>query len=94
MPLLRVDGGRAARSVEKQVSSLLNGMTRRREPARLTSDLHGGCSPKLTHGFDETPLAGRGTVPTVRHHQRTTKDARCQASFLRHCSAAEAVGSL
>jgi len=29
----------------------------------LTSDLHGGCGPKLTHGFDWTPLAGRGTVP-------------------------------
>jgi len=66
---LMVDGGRAARSVEKQVDSLLNGMTRRRKPARLTSDLHGGCGPKLTHGFNETPLAGRGTVPTVRHHQ-------------------------
>jgi len=33
------------------VSSLLNGMPGRREPARLTSDLHGGCGPKLTHGL-------------------------------------------
>ena len=33
-------------------------------------------------------------MPTVRHHQTTTHDARCQESFLRHCSAAAAVGSL
>jgi len=26
-------------------------MPGRREPARLTSDLHGGCGPKLTHGL-------------------------------------------
>ena len=72
--------GGSARSVEKQVDSLLNGMTRRREPARLTSDLHGGCGPKLTHGFAETPLAGRGTVPTARHHQQKPKRNETQVT--------------
>jgi len=48
------------------VSKLLNGMNvmRTSKLARdvLTSDLHGGCGPKLTDGFlHQTPLAGRGT---------------------------------
>src|SRR6266567_2145461 len=33
---------------------------RRANVGLLTSDLHGGCGPKLTHGLDEAPLAGRG----------------------------------
>ena len=44
----------------------------RDEPGRvnvrvLTSDLHGGCGPKLTHGLLRAPLAGRDTVPTAHH---------------------------
>ena len=50
--------------------------------------------PSSMNGFNRTPVAGRGTVPTARRDQQTTKDARCQVSFLRHCPASEAVGSL
>jgi len=31
------------------------------KPRVLTSDLHGGCGPKLTNGFSGTPVADRGT---------------------------------
>jgi hypothetical protein len=63
-------------------------------PVRLTGDLHGGCGPKLTHGLTCAPLAGRDTLPAVRHRHPRAPRARCQASFLRHCPASEAVGSL
>jgi len=47
--------GDPARSVQRQVSSLLNGMNGARidqiRARVLTSDLHGGCGPKLTSGF-------------------------------------------
>ena len=44
--------GMEARSVEGQVSSLLSGMNPGALNAGvLTSDLHGGCGPKLTHGL-------------------------------------------
>jgi hypothetical protein len=81
--------------IQSQMINLVNGVEPC--PSRIThatNDRVGACGAKLLNGFRETPVAGRGTVPTVRHHQRTTKNARCQESFLRHCSASEAVGSL
>jgi len=57
--------GDAARSVEKaSEQSPERDEVRRSNVGLLTSDLHGGCGPKLTHGLYRAPLAGRGTVPT------------------------------
>ena len=55
-------GGRAGPQRRKQMSKLLIGMNVRREnklaPAVLTSDLHGGGGPKLTHGFYTNTMSG------------------------------------
>ena len=62
---LRLMAGGVARSVEvASEQSPERDEVRRANVGLLTSDLHGGCGPKLTHGLYKAPLAGRGTVPT------------------------------
>ena len=69
VPLVKVDGGWTARSVEEaSEQSPERDEARRVNAGLLTSDLHGGCGPKLTHGLDQAPLAGRDTLPTAHHH--------------------------
>jgi hypothetical protein len=60
----------------------------------LTSDLRGGCGPKLTDGFQKTPLAGRGTclASATATKRPTTPDD--QQSFLNHCATSKVAGGL
>lgn len=98
---LRVDGGRAARSVEEaSEQSPERDEVRRVNVGLLTSDLHGGCGPKLTHGFCVNTIgrpgygADRPPPPTKNKTHPNTSDARCLKRFLRHCSSSNEVGSL
>jgi hypothetical protein len=70
---VKVEGGRVGPQRRKASEQSPERDERGRVKVRaLTSDLHGGCSPKLTHGLWKAPLAGRDTLPTAHPHHRRT----------------------
>jgi len=70
----------------KQVSKLLNGMNvlRTSKLARgvLTSDLHGGCGPKLTHGFYINTIGWPGYTAGRPPRLIEAKERRMTRKFL------------
>jgi hypothetical protein len=59
----------------KQVSKLLIGMNEVRQHRVLTNDLHGGCGPKLTHGFYTNTIGWPGYTAGRPPRSANTKAA-------------------